>query len=142
MGAATPAPERAAVTTVPSSSWNDAEPAANPTAIGANCTSTEHDAAGAIAMPEQASVTSENAPGASTVTEPTRTVDVVALVKVTGAVRRPASTTVGSNATGDANGLASKTMGWNVRDVVVDDTGRRTVGVTTVGNELPLVGNR
>ena len=142
MGAATPSPESAAVTTEPSSSWNVAEPAAGPTAIGVNCTSTEHDAAGAIAMPEQASVTSENTPGTSTVTELTRRVDVVALVRVTAAVRRPASTTVGANATGDANGLTSGTTGSNVREVVVDDERRGTVVAGTVGNEPPVLGNR
>ena len=142
MGAATPSPLRSATTTAPSVDWNVAEPTAGPTVTGENCTSTEHDDDGASAMPEQASATSVNTPGTWTVIEPTRSVDDVELVSVTGAVRRPASTTVGPKSTGDANALSSTSKsGTNGRNVVDDDC-PDVEGTTTRGNDVPVSGKR
>jgi hypothetical protein len=59
----------------------------------------------------------------------------VVLVNVTGAIRRPASTTVGPKSTGDANALDSNVSG--TKGAKVDDGGRNgdeVEGTTTRGN--------
>jgi|GEM_PF-2961518 len=87
-----------------------------------------------------------NASGTSIEAPPICTALALALVNVTGWVRRPASTTVGPNAAEEADAPAAPPMADPAPGLkVLDDdvAGRRGVaGNETLGSPMPTVGNR